>query len=226
MKRTSLIIIGFTGVLVLIAALAAWYLVDSSQRIADSVTTEGAVDDFNGLAIYTNGTHGFTLYYPEDAAVAYGFEARYHLGSLWRVNALPQATGTPIVSFTTYSTKSDTSYPRYFDALVRVGASNDPKEIAQCLKPVVDQGETALPDTTIGPVVWKTFSFQNAAMQQYVRGVSYRTIHNGTCYALEKIAVGSNYREEASPNDIPEETLDAEFAALDSIIATFSFVRP
>lgn len=226
MKRSSLIIVGFTGILVLIAALAAWYLIDSSQRVADSVMGEGAEPNLTGLAIYTNGTHGFTLYYPEDAQVAYGFDATYHLGSAWRATALPAATGTPIVSFTTYSTKSDSSYPRYFDAMLRIGASTDPKELAQCLKPVADQGETALPDTTIGPVVWKTFSFQNAAMQQYVRGVSYRTIHNGTCYAMEKLAVGSNYREEATPADIPQEALDAEFAALDSIVATFSFVRP
>lgn len=110
--------------------------------------------------------------------------------------------------------------------MIRIGASADPKEIASCLKVAADQGEVALPDVAFGGAVWKVFSFENAGMQQYVRGVSYRTMHEGRCVALEKMATGSNYREDpASIKDIPDAELDARYQDLERIVQTFTFVR-
>lgn len=224
-----LVILAFILVLFGIAGSVAWYLVQSRQAaiapLSTTATTTNTVAV--GDAIYTNGTFGFIVQYPESANVENNFSSYYHLAPTWRANPLPNATGTPIVSFSTYSTKSEDSYPRYFDALVRVGASSDKKEIAQCLKVTPDQGETPLPDVVMGGVTWKAFAFQNAGMQQYVRGVSYRTMHEGSCIALEQIAVGSSYREDApSGKDISDATLEAAYQGLGKIVASFMFVRP
>ena len=223
------VIVVFVLVLLSIAAAAVWYLVDTSSKAGGNTPAIATTTDtvVTGDAIYTNGPYGFVIRYPEAALVENTFSSFYHLGSTWRASALTNATGTPIVSFTLYSTKSDNSYPRYYSALIRIGASTDPKEIAQCLKPVPDQGETALPDVTIGGTTWKAFAFESAGMQQYVKGVSYRVIHEGRCVALEKIAAGSSYRDDpASARDVADAELQKQYDALERVVQTFTFVRP
>ncbi len=218
----------FLVLLVLIGGGVAAYLVLTSKHAAPAPTDTASTTPIAvGDAIYTNGTFGFVIQYPESAPVDNDFTSYYHLPSYWRANALPNATGTPVVSFTVYNTKSENSFPRYFAAIIRVGVSTDKQEIAQCLKATPNQGETALPDVTLNGTVWKAFSFESAGMQQYVRGVSYRTMHEGRCIALEKIAVGSSYRDDpASDKDIPQATLDAKYAELDRIVQSFTLVRP
>ncbi|HEY0948099.1 MAG TPA: hypothetical protein VGE53_01220 [Candidatus Paceibacterota bacterium] len=209
-----------------IGGAAAWYLVNS-RNDAFGPTPEVVLPEPNeNLAIYTNGPYGFTLFYPEAADVSYEFDPTYHLGSAWRANALPDVPGDPLVSIVPYAVSSENSYPRYFNAMVRVGASADPQEVERCEKVGVNEGETALSDRTINGRVWKAFSFESAGMMQYARGISYRTIHEDVCIALEQVRTGSSYREDApSERDIAEATLDAEFENLDAIVASFVFVR-
>ncbi len=218
----------FVLILVLIGGGAAWYLVDSRNQAlgtADTEVPELPVPS-EGVAIYTNGPYGFSVFYPQEAEVSYEFDATYHLGTMWRANALPESEGAPIVAIIPYAVKSENSYPRYFNAMVRIGASSDPKEIARCEKGASDQGETALPDVTINGTIWKAFSFQDAGMMQYASGISYRTMHEGKCIAVEKVRTGSNYKDDpASPKDIPEETLTAEYDKLSTIIESITFAR-
>ncbi len=225
MHRTT--IIGFVAILLLIAGGSAWYLVSTSKSSlntpAGPATTTDAV--FTGDAIYTNGPYGFVIQYPESATVLNTFEPYPGLTPTWRVHALPNATGTPIVSFVTYSTKSESSYPRYFDTMIRIGASTHPKEVSACLKAQPSKGETPLPDVAFGGAIWKTFAFQSDTATQYVKGVSYRTVHEGRCVALEKIAVGSSAGTQSS-GDITEAEQGAQYASLERIVQSFLFVRP
>lgn len=206
---------------------AIWYLVDTRNDAFGPLpvaTTTPQIEE--GLAIYTNGPYGFSIFYPQDAEVAYAFDATYHLGTSWRANALPEGTGTPIVAIIPYSVTSENSYPRYFHAMVRIGASSDPKEIERCELVADEQGETPLPDATFGGATWKAFAFQSAGMMQYASGVSYRTVREGRCIALEKVRTGSSYRDDpVSENDIPDDVLEQEYEALSAIAESFSFAR-
>jgi hypothetical protein len=218
----------FVLAIVAIGGGVTWYLVDSRNDAfgtqAEVATTTPEMHE--GLAIYTNGPYGFSLFYPEMAAVGYGFNATYHLGSSWRANALPEGTGTPVVEIVPYAVTSEDSYPRYFNAMVRIGASADPKELARCEKVGTDEGETPLPDAMIGGRAWKAFSFQSAGMMQYASGVSYRILSEGKCIVMEKVRTGSSYKEDApSDRDVPDATLEAEYAALSSIVESFTFAR-
>ncbi|MDP2157156.1 MAG: hypothetical protein Q8K68_05555, partial [Nitrospirota bacterium] len=202
-----------------------WYLLDTSKEVR-SISVTPPPDLTPGLSIYTNGTYGFSVFYPDDALISYEFNPSYHLGSLWRANALPTGEGVPVVAIVPYQVTNDTAYPRYFNAMVRIGASADPDEIARCEEVAEEQGETRLPDVSIQGHTWSAFSFQSAGMMQYAEGVSYRTLFEGSCIAMEKVRTGSSYREDASgPNDISDETLAAEYAALDAIVSSFSFAR-
>lgn len=222
-----LIFVLFLIGIIAIGGGAAWYLVDTRNEAFGPVpvaTTTPQIEE--GFAIYTNGPYGFSIFYPQTAEVAYSFEARYQLGTNWRVNALSDAMGSPIVAIIPYATSSEDSYPRYFNALVRVGASMDERELERCEAVATEQGETVLPDRTIGGRVWKAFAFQSSGMMQYASGISYRTIYEGRCIALEMVRTGSSYREDApSERDIPDAMLVQEYDALQAIVESFSFAR-
>jgi hypothetical protein len=192
----------------------------SSIATTNSTSTPSLV----GLSIYTNGQYGFSIFYPGQLKTTGIFDTTYHLQSTWRVNPLPNATGTPIIEILGYETKSDHAFPRYYKNEVRVGASADSREVAACTR--AGNGERALADKLINGVTWKAFTFQDAAMMQYISAISYRTVHDHLCYALEQIEAGASYRDTPDPADIPQAVLDKHYADLSSIIESFTFARP
>lgn len=222
-----LIFVLFLIGIIAIGGGASWYLIDTrNEAFGPPIVATSTPQIEEGLAIYSNGPYGFTIFYPQNAEVSYTFDASYHLGTNWRANALPDASGTPIVSILPYHTESEDSYPRYFNAMVRIGASIDPAEIKRCEMGALEQGETVLPDVVIGGKTWKAFSFESAGMMQYAKGVSYRTMYEGRCIALEKVRTGSSYREDApSEKDVSDDVLSKEYEALSSIVESFSFAR-
>jgi hypothetical protein len=216
------------AVLVLTGIALVWLIMRTpvTPPAEEDMSVATTTPDLTGRAIYTNGEYGFVVSYPETAQLEEEFFTTYHLNDAWRVNADPEAEGDPIVAIRAYSTESDHSYPRYFHALVRIGASKDAKEIANCERVTPDRGETALPDAMFNGTTWKVFSFQQAGMQQYVRGVSYRTMHDGACIAVEKIAAGSNYQDDPdSPEDVPDALLEERYQGLGSIVESVTFAR-
>lgn len=222
MRRTLLIllvlILGIGGI---VAAAMVW-----SQRSV-APRTASSTPNLAGQAIFTDGEYGFTIRYPQSDATDYDFASFYHLPANWRANAAPDATGTPIIAIVGYRTASDHSYPRYFDAEVRIGASRDAKEVERCEQPATEQAEQQLPDAVLGGTTFKAFSFESAGMMQYVKGVSYRTVRDGACLAIEKLETGSSYRDDPpSADDIPEATLTRAYQALDAVVESFAFARP
>jgi hypothetical protein len=222
MSRTQIA----AGIAVLLIAFLLYGFASWRTRIAEespvpeNQKTPELPGDVGSFSIYTNGTYGFALMYPNDAVLTEAFDGP------WRTNALPGAGGTPILRVGTYHTESSTSYPRFFTTEVRVSISDDPQEIAGCEKASADYGETAEADVLLGESTFKAFRFGDAGMMRYQSGVSYRKIHEGVCFAIEKIRSGSTYREEATASDIREETLEAEYRELDAIVSSFSFARP
>lgn len=211
------------GLGVIVMAFIAWWFGFRTTEQPEPNLPAPEIELSDGLSIYTNGEHGFLVAYPDGALVTEAFQSS-HLPNIWRTDGQLETSGTPLLSITTYQTQSSNSYPRHFEAVVRIGVSSDPKEIDSCLKAL--NGEQALPDRVIGDVTWKAFSFGGAAMMKYVKGASFRVMREGKCYALESIASGSNYRDDpASDKDIADSVLDAEYAKLDTIIDTFRFAR-
>lgn len=210
-------------VLLVVGGIAAFFLLGPAPAPAPAPVETGN-ENLEGQSIYASGEYGFTVRYPDSAKVSENFSNI--LPPNWRPNALEEATGTPLLQIVTYSTESDHSYPRSFHAFVRIGASSDPEALKACSQLRTDAGETALPDRVINGTTWKAFSYYDAAMMQYSKSVYYTTTHDGTCYALAQWARGSSYQDDPdSPDDVPQEKLDAEYAALDTIIGTFEFSR-
>jgi hypothetical protein len=216
------------GILVLIiAAIVAFFLLlPKASAPATTATSTPETGNLEGQSLYANGTYGFTLKYPAHATEHDEFSTSYILSQQWRAEAPLDSTGTPVVEIVGYHTESDHSYPREYTAMVRVGVSTSTADIASCTKTTADTGETALADAVINGTTWKAFSFGDAATMHFVQGVSYRTVHDGKCYVMEKLATGSSYKDDpASADDVPQATLDAAYNDLDPIIQSFSFTQ-
>lgn len=209
------------GLGIIIMGGIAWWFSGRLDTTPVPVGTEGTAPDVSeGVSIYTNGVYGFLVSYPDGSTVEEGYD------NAWRTNSQPGEGSTPVLSITTYTTQSDSSYPRSYKTMVHVGVSENPDDVRNCLIPSVDQGEQVLPDKVIGGHTFKVFSFQDAAMMQYEKGVSYRTLFEDKCYAVEKIAHGSSYRDDPpSDRDIPDSVLDSEYDKLDRIVESFRFAR-
>ena len=179
----------------------------------------------NNLLIYRSIKYGFEIDYPTNLVPEKTFKTFYHLSDKWRAKTyVENSKGIPIVSIPVYRIDNNNYYPRYYSAEVRIGASKDPQDIKDCLKADPYSKATST-DEVINGITFKKFKVQNAGMMQYLNGFSYRTIHNDACYAVEQLAAGSNYRDQASPNDISDSILDSYFDKAGEIIRTFKFIR-
>ena len=185
----------------------------------------------DALKTYTNDAYGFEIAHPSnmtiDEKLDYSDLPKYwrDLPKDWRWNAPKQSKGKPIVRIIGYHVTNESSYPRDFDTEIRIGASSAPADVASCYKNDAT-GEGKPPqEVTINGIAFKKFDVSDAAMMHYVKGASYRTIHNDTCFAIEHLMRGSSYRDAPSPKDISQEELNAKYEALADIVRTFRFTK-
>jgi hypothetical protein len=176
---------------------------------------------------YANGPHSFTIQYPKELNAQPTFGVFHALNNNdWRFGATSAKRGTPVVDIpviqidNTGSTKKN--YPLFYTARVRVGVSTD---TAQCY--AKDDGYTmqTVTDVTINGVAFKKFVFGDAAMQQYVNGASYRTIHDNKCYVLEQIQNGSSYKDETLVGGYTDADLANFYAQTTPIVMSFKFTK-
>lgn len=178
----------------------------------------------SNLQTYKNTDYNFTISYPKNLTPEFVFKTYYHLSNTWRNDVMPESKGKGIISIPIYRIENKDSYPRYFDAELRIGASSDAQDVADCYNP---NSGYQLSTTTeiINGIEFRKFEFGGAGMMQYLYGVSYRTIHNNICYAIEKIKTGSNYSDGPMPNDISQSVLDGYYDQIFDIIKTFKFIK-
>lgn len=187
-------------------------------------STSGGTPTKNLGRTYANATYNFSISYPSNLNTqTYG---NFHLLNQndWRINATAAQRGTPVVEIPLVRVDNENKklYPPYYTATVRVGVSTD---TAQCY--ASDPGYTSQTPTnvTINGVTWKKFSFSDAAMQQYISGASYRTIHNKLCYVIEQIENGSHYVDETYTYQYRDEQLRALYAQTTPIVMSFKFIK-
>ena len=187
---------------------------NSGETIVSISTTGG---------FYTNDQYGFMFYYPKNSVVTNNFRAFYNMPVSWMVQSSSKG-GVPVISVVNARMEHETSYPREFNAETRIGVSTDPGDVATCLKNTDQPDQTGWKET-INDIEYMVYPIQDAAMMHYLEGMSYRTVHNNTCYAIEQVKTGSSYHEEKSADDIPDTKLDSLYNELKSVIETFDFTK-
>lgn len=175
------------------------------------------------LTVYTNDAYGFSLSYPKTITSETNFQKYYFLSDSWMAGALEDSKGIPLLCIPVYRVTKENSYPRYWNAEVRIGITTDPKELQTFLTKSI-YSDVSPRQEVINGITFYVFPIQDAAMMQYMSGFSYRTIHNGIGYAIEQIKTGSNYRDDHSPKDTPDSVLDEYFNQTTAIIKSFQFI--
>jgi len=174
---------------------------------------------------YKNTDYGFTLRYPPNLQPQKNFDTYYFLPDTWRAfNADAEnfsETGKAIISIPVFKVEHIKSYPSYYTAELRIGASSNAKDLENCIKNNQDT-------KTINGITFHVFPLDDEGMMQYMHGISYRTIHNNQCFAIEQIETGSKmYTDDDSPNatHVPDSLLKNYYDQVGSIIQTFTFTK-
>lgn len=167
MTRFGWIVIGGVLAAALGIALLLWGFARQSNPGLD--LSQGGVGDVDPatLSIYTNGTYGFSLFYPVSGVAEDSFTEE--TAFLWRAGAT--ATGTPIVRITTLGGE------------VRIGASAERRAIDSCL--AAGQAEEDKGTVKISEREWRAFSFETLGTDDERRVTSYRTLYEGSCFVME-----------------------------------------
>jgi len=196
----------------------------SVQETSETLATSDTVKP--NWKTYTNEDYGFEIQYPEGLTIEETFTIYHHLSDTWRDGAAEDSGGKPILSIIVYRVENENTYPRYFGTELRIGASTGTNDVENCLN--YDQYITSSSPTEkelINGITFNKLVIQDAATMQYVEGISYRTIYNDTCFAIEQLKTGSNYRDVPSPQDIPDSVLNSYYDSIIEIIKTFKFTR-
>lgn len=197
---------------------ATWWIVTWNQA---SWTTQTWTQATNSKT-YTNDKYWFSIDYPSTATIKDSFDIFYLLGNKWSANENINTTWQSIVSIITSEIKQENSFPRYYSSQLRIWLSKDSTDIKNCTNLPNSQSLTW---KSIGWQKFAAYSLDDAAMMQYMWWISYRIIHNNTCFVIEKIKIWSSYQDETQTNNISQKTLDDYFAELDPIIDSFKFTR-
>lgn len=225
-----LVFVSFLVIIVAGAVAYKFWFIMSEQKPVKQPPVVNIPVVVNPLATYNNSQFGIRFSYPKELIPEETFKQFYALSSNWRAETTPDSKGTPIVAIPVFridqgSVATGKAYPLYFSAEVRVGASSDKKDVQNCLQNdpgFTDQKST---DVVINGITFKRFEIADAAAMQYVQGLSYRTVHNNTCYAVEQLRAGSSYRDGTMTQGYSEEQLDAFYQKGDAIVQTFKFTK-
>ncbi len=196
----------------------------NQQASVTIAPTEEMMTQQSGTKIYSNEKYGFKVAYPENLTPSESFQSFHFLSGDWRVLAPDTSKGTPVVSIPVFTIENDSSYPRYFDTELRIGVSDNPDDVQNCLKP---DPNFAVQTTvkTINGIDFTVIPIQDAATMQYIQANSYRTVHKGMCFAIEQVENASDYRDQPSPQDISDYVLDGYYNQVADMIQTFTFTK-
>lgn len=190
MTRFGWLVLGIVF-LVIASAIGGWFLISTKFSVpTPAPLATSTTPDLSGSSIYTNGEFGFAVVYPATDTITETF-------SPWRVNAI--ATGTPLLAVTESG------------GIVRIGASANAKELKTCI--TVGSSEKTLPDMRLGSTTFKVFVHDQLGTENQTRITSYRTMHEGSCMAIELFQPMANGTVATS-------------TSLMAIITSFSFARP
>ncbi len=225
-----------TLIILLVMVGFAWYfqLGTKSPSLTGEVTVpkdgQGAQTAPNSTKLQ-NTKYGFEITAPAGATPETFFKNYSLLSDSWRMNAPTTGSASkgmallaiPIIRIEQNDSgpAENKSYPLNLAIEVRVGVSSS---TADCYKKDEGYSNQKVSDVAINGISFKKFSFGDAAMMKYVQGESYRTVHNGLCYAIEQIKTGSSYREPGMEEALTEEGIAQYYSQAEQTVKTFKFL--
>jgi hypothetical protein len=186
--------------------------VHGSDGLAEYYTnpSEWAVDDRKDA--------GFTVRYPIDFQISDNYSATP--ATDWRVNG-NQTKG--IVMFSLVIPKVFEPQTNFDDAKLTIGSSRNSSAIAGCTKPDTNATFRITATTTIDGIPFSVSTTSDAGAGNLYETTSYRTVHNGQCWAIEYTIHSSqigNYPPSFNLQPVDDVKLKS---ALDTIVQAVTF---
>lgn len=160
----------------------------------------------------------FSIDHPAAWQVRRGFRGGYLASDAWKTYAGPDSRGTPVVALTIPGSNHITA------AEIRIGASRSPEEVRRCAEPPSAARTGSIGQATIDGIRFIRFDAGDAAMSHYLDVHSFRTVHDGTCYAIDLVVFGTN-PEVYSPPATPPFTREQAFDRMQQVLRGFRFTR-
>jgi len=138
----------------------------------------------------------------------------------WSMNAFGT---TGVKAFTLTVPKAFEPQTNFSDATLTVGLSANATAVHECLSPSTE-GSTSAATTTINGVAFSVFHSSDAGAGNLYATTSYRTLHSGTCYAIEYTVHSSqiaNYPASYNLQPLDEHKIDS---LMQQIVGTFTFI--
>ena len=169
MTRLGWLIVAGLVLCILTGVAAVIWFAGSTTPTQQSVLIEEPLRtiDPSAVAIYTNGTYGFSFFYPATAVLVDEFTSASVPD--WREHAVSE--GMLVVEVATTEGEA------------RIGVSTDAEEVAACLTPAPAERVGGI--TQVASTSWNVFTstLTGTDVERAVR--SYRTISDNQCIALE-----------------------------------------
>lgn len=184
---------------------------------------------------YQDKTNGFQIQYPDTASIKKEFSKKnyehfYLISNAWRYQAT-ENSGKSLLAIALELPATLSPYSPHLE--VRIGISDDPKEIANCInKPPYGKlnklySLTQKPDTVrINNIPFQVTFYSEAAMSHLLKVSSYRTIYQNRCIAIENImtystgAITDNQQYQAVTQSMAQQQDQAS-----AVINTFRFLK-
>lgn len=158
----------------------------------------------------------FSIGHPAGWRVTRDFRGGYLASDTWKTYASPGSHGTPVVALAVPGSNHVTA------AEIRIGASQSPEEVARCTKPPTAVRAGSVGQVTINGAHFTGFDAGDAAMSHFLDVRSYRTVHDGACYAIDLVVYGTN-PQVYSPTATPPFTREQAFAQMQQVLQGFRF---
>jgi predicted Holliday junction resolvase-like endonuclease len=186
------------------------------------------IETTDNLVIYRNEEYGFEIKYPISIYSTTTLPTDYIVRNGWSSLKGTDSKGEVIVSFVTcqFSDIPPSEPYHSFTSELRIGASSDPKEVENCFN---ISGQTSV-TVTINGKEFKKFKISDAASGHRAEMEIYRTIHNNTCFSVEKLKYGYLYDELEDPNSPHynyqySQKFKSCYETINQIISTFRFLE-
>lgn len=190
----------------------------TSTPIAASTAHSEAPPAAHDIRQFRNDHLGFRIDYPHDMASSTHFDSKYLAADNWKTYVRPGSTGSSVLMLTVPGSNHVTA------AQLRIGISSNQDAVAQCTQPPSNADPASISKTTINGTTFTRFHAADAAMSHYLKVHSYRTVHDGDCYAIDLLVTGTHPQVYDPPRKPPFSHADA-FAQLHQALEGFRFTR-
>jgi hypothetical protein len=161
--------------------------------------------------------YGFAITYPAGLEATSTFEGSYLESGGWKASAGPdEGEGTPVLALVMPGSDQITA------GALRIGQSREAAGLASCTEVPAAFADSA-GRTVIDGTAFTIFDGRDAAMSHHLATKSYRTVHDGACYAIDVIVTGTS-PEVYDPPAIPPFTQAEAFAVLTPVMEGFRFL--